>query len=47
MKKLEKDKHVSEDETKRAMEEIQKITDTYIKKVDEVVSHKEKEVMEV
>jgi len=47
MKKLEKDKHVSEDETKRAIEEIQKITDSYIKKVDEVVSHKEKEVMEV
>jgi len=47
MKKLEKEKHVSEDDTKRAIEEIQKITDSYIKKVDEVVSHKEKEVMEV
>ncbi len=47
LKKLEKDKHVSEDDTKRAMEEIQKTTDSYIKKVDEIVSHKEKEVMEV
>jgi ribosome recycling factor len=47
MKKLEKDKHVSEDETQRAIEDIQKITDNYIKKVDEIVSHKEKEVMEV
>ncbi len=47
MKKLEKEKHVSEDETKRAIEEIQKITDSYIKKVDEVISHKEAEVMEV
>ncbi|MBI5740552.1 MAG: ribosome recycling factor [Nitrospirae bacterium] len=47
MKKLEKDKHVSEDDTKRAIEEIQKITDSYIKKIDEIVSHKEKEVMEV
>ncbi|MBI5099025.1 MAG: ribosome recycling factor [Nitrospirae bacterium] len=47
MKKLEKEKHVSEDETKRAIEEIQKITDSYIKKVDEVVLHKEAEIMEV
>ena len=47
MKKLEKEKHISEDETKRAIEEIQKITDSYIKKVDDVVAHKEKEVMEV
>lgn len=47
MKKLEKEKHVSEDETKRAIDEIQKITDSYINKVEEVVSHKEKELMEV
>ncbi|RJQ56752.1 MAG: ribosome recycling factor [Nitrospiraceae bacterium] len=47
MKKLEKEKHVSEDETKRAVEDIQKITDSYIKKVDEVILHKEKELMEV
>ncbi|RJQ17929.1 MAG: ribosome recycling factor [Nitrospiraceae bacterium] len=46
-KKLEKEKHISEDDTKRAIEEIQKTTDTYIKKVDDVVYHKETEVMEV
>ena len=47
MKKIEKDEHISEDETKRAIEEIQKITDSYAKKIDETVSHKEAEVMEV
>lgn len=47
MKKIEKDEHLSEDETKRAMDEIQKLTDSYIKKVDETVAHKEEEVMEV
>lgn len=47
IKRLEKEKHVSEDETKRAVDEIQKITDSFIKKVDEVIAHKEKEVMEV
>ena len=47
MKKIEKEEHVSEDETKRAIEEIQKITDSYIKRVDETVVHKEAEVMEV
>lgn len=47
MKRVEKEEHVSEDETKRAIEEIQKITDSYIKKVDEIISHKEEEVMEV
>ena len=47
MKKIEKDEHLSEDDTKRAVEEIQKFTDAYIKKVDETVAHKEEEVMEV
>jgi len=47
MKQIEKDAHLSEDETKRAVEEIQKLTDSYIKKVDETVAHKEEEVMEV
>ncbi len=47
MKKIEKEGHVSEDETKRSLDDIQKLTDAYIKKVDDVVSHKEQEVMEV
>jgi len=47
MKKLEKEQHLSEDETKRSLDEIQKITDSYIKKIDEIVAHKEEEIMEV
>jgi len=47
IKKIEKEEHVSEDETKRSIDETQKITDGYIKNVDEVLSHKEAEVMEV
>ncbi|MBI4688230.1 MAG: ribosome recycling factor [Nitrospirae bacterium] len=47
IKKLEKEKHISEDDTKRASDEIQKMTDSYIKRVDEILSHKEKELMEI
>ncbi len=47
IKKLEKEEHVSEDETKRAMDEIQKATDSFSTKIDEIISHKEAEVMEV
>jgi ribosome recycling factor len=47
IKKLEKEKHISEDVVKKLQEEIQKITDSYISKMDEVLSHKEKEIMEV
>jgi ribosome recycling factor len=47
MKNIEKEEHLSEDQTKRSIEEIQKITDSNIKKVDETVAHKEEEVMEV
>ncbi len=47
LKKLEKDKHISEDDTKRSLDEIQKLTDSYIKTVDDILQHKEKEIMEV
>lgn len=47
LKKLEKDKEISEDELKRGEKEIQELTDQYVKKVDETVAAKEKEVMEV
>lgn len=47
LKKMEKNKEISEDELKRDLEEVQKITDEYIKKVDEVLEMKEKEIMEV
>jgi ribosome recycling factor len=47
LKKLEKDEHISEDEVKKEQDEIQKVTDSFIKKVDEILGHKEKEIMEV
>lgn len=47
LKKLEKEKHISEDEVKKAQDEIQKITDSHITRVDEVLANKEKEIMEV
>lgn len=47
IKKQEKDKTVSEDESKRAQDEIQKITDKMVKEVDHIMELKEKEIMEV
>ncbi len=47
LKKLEKNKEISEDELKRAEKEIQDLTDQFVKKVDDIVATKEKEVMEV
>jgi ribosome recycling factor len=47
VKKLEKEEHLSEDDTKRSIEEIQKVTDSYSKRADEIMSHKEAELMEV
>jgi ribosome recycling factor len=46
IKKLEKD-HISEDESKRHQDDIQKLTDRYVAEVDKILSAKEKEIMEV
>jgi len=46
-KSKDKDAHVSEDEIKKLQDEIQKTTDLYIKKIDELLVHKEKEIMTV
>ncbi len=46
LKQGEKDKDFSEDEKKRGEEEVQKITDDYVNKVDELVEKKEKQLME-
>jgi len=46
-KNLEKEKRISEDALKRYQDEVQKITDIFIAKVDELLGHKEKEIMEV
>ncbi len=47
LKKLEKDKAVTEDELKKLEKEVQDITKSFEAKIDEAVAHKEKEVMEV
>lgn len=47
LKKLLKDKTISEDDEKRALDEIQKLTDGYMKKVDELSKAKEKEILEL
>ncbi|MGB5344614.1 MAG: ribosome recycling factor [Woeseia sp.] len=47
LKALQKDKKVSEDEERRAQDEVQGITDKYIARVDEVLAEKEKDLMEI
>jgi ribosome recycling factor len=47
LKKLEKDHAVSEDEAERLRGEVQKATDRHVAQVDEVLSKKEKEILEV
>ena len=47
IKKLEKDKALSEDEAKKAYDEVQKLTDNYITKIDESVKNKESELLKV
>jgi len=47
LKGLEKDKKITEDDHKHLGQEVQKLTDTYVEKIDETLVHKEKEVMEV
>jgi ribosome recycling factor len=47
IKKAIKDKKISEDEEKRALDEIQKLTDGEIGKMEELSKGKEKEVMEI
>jgi ribosome recycling factor len=47
VKKLEKDKKIAEDERYREVEDGQKLTDEYIKKIDAELKKKEAEIMEV
>lgn len=47
IKKIEKDKTLSEDEIKKGYDEVQKITDNYIAKVDQIVKDKEAELLKV
>ncbi|RDU65399.1 ribosome recycling factor [Helicobacter didelphidarum] len=47
IKKSEKNKEITTDESKKGMDEIQKITDEYIRKIDNMVKHKEEEIIKV
>jgi ribosome recycling factor len=47
LKKLEKDKKISEDDMHRGLEEVQKLTDDHIKHISEILAAKEKEILEV
>ncbi len=46
LKELKNEKEISEDDFFRAQEEVQKITDEFVKKVDQITAEKEKEIME-
>lgn len=47
IKKLLKDKKMAEDDEKRALDEIQKLTDGYMQKIDAAAKTKEKEILEI
>ena len=47
IKKMLKDKQVSEDEERKALEEVQKLTDQYTAKVEELAKKKEEEILTV
>jgi ribosome recycling factor len=47
LKKLAKEKKISEDEEKRSLEEVQKMTDEEIRRMEELSHKKEVEVMQV
>lgn len=45
--KKSKDSGVSEDEVKRKMDDLQKLTDRYVKEIDSAIKEKEKEILEI
>lgn len=47
LKEQEKEKEISEDEYKRESDVIQKVTDKYINQIDELIKHKEEEILKV
>lgn len=47
LKKLKDSSKITEDELKKGHEQIQKLTDDFIKQIDETAAHKEKDIMEV
>jgi len=47
IKKLEKDKEITQDDSKAAQDEVQKITDSYVAKADEMFKAKDQEIMTI
>ena len=47
LKKMLKDKLVSEDDERSGLDEVQKLTNTYVAKIDELAKHKEQDIMSV
>lgn len=47
LKKMEKEKLISEDERKKSEEDVQKLTDKYVGEIDKITSAKEKEILEI
>jgi ribosome recycling factor len=47
IKELESEKEISEDEERKAQDEIQKLTDIHVKKIDELAAEKDRELMEI
>src|ERR671917_25083 len=47
LKKMLKDKAISEDAERDALEEVQKLTDTYVGRIDDLAKNKESEIMSV
>ena len=47
LKQGEKEKKITEDDLKRNQDRSQKLTDEYVKKIDEIVASKETEIMEI
>jgi ribosome recycling factor len=47
LKKMLKDKLVSEDDERSGLDEVQKLTNTFVGKIDELAKHKEQDIMSV
>jgi ribosome recycling factor len=47
LKKMQKDKDITEDDLHKGMDEVQELTDEYVKTVDETLAAKEKEILEI
>jgi len=47
LKELEKEKEINKDELKNSLDNVQKVTDNFIKSIDAIISDKEKEIMEI